>query len=151
MKNAELWGGFAWLAFSVFVVFAGRRHGIGAVNDPGSGFLLFWLGLLMCAFSAALVAVALRAGGPAPASLWAGTRWGKVLVVMVSLCAFALLLNTLGFLLAAIPLLLVLLRAIDPVPWPVALPVGIGAPLAVWWLLKKLLLIQLPSGVLGIG
>jgi hypothetical protein len=29
--------------------------------------------------------------------------------------------------------------------------VGIGAPLAVWWLLKKLLLIQLPSGVLGIG
>jgi putative tricarboxylic transport membrane protein len=151
LKNAELWGGFAWLAFSVFVVLAGRQHGIGVVSDPGSGFLLFWLGLLMCGFSAALVAAAIRAGGPTPASLWAGTRWGKVIVVMGSLCAFALLLNTLGFLLAAIPLLLLLLRAIDPVPWPVALPVGIGAPLAVWWLLKRLLLIQLPSGVLGIG
>ena len=151
MKNAELWGALGWLALSVFVVVAGRGLGIGAINDPGSGFLLFWLGLLMCGFSAALVAAALRAGGPTPDSLWAGTRWGKVIAVMASLCAFALLLNTLGFLLAAIPLLLVLLRAIDPVPWRIALPVGIGAPLAVWWLLKKLLLIQLPSGVLGVG
>jgi putative tricarboxylic transport membrane protein len=151
LKNAELWGALGWLAFSVFVVFAGRHHGIGAVNDPGSGFLLFWLGLLMCCFSAALVAAALRGGGPTLASLWAGTRWGKVIVIIASLCAFAALLNTLGFLLASIPLLLVLLRGIDPVRWPVALPVGIGAPLAVWWLLKKLLLIQLPAGVLGIG
>jgi putative tricarboxylic transport membrane protein len=151
VKNAELWGGAAWLAFSVFVVFAGRNHGIGAVSDPGSGFLLFWLGLLMCAFSAVILAGALRAGGPSLASLWQGARWRKVIVIIASLCAFALLLDRLGFLLAAIPLMLVLLRAIDPVPWRVALPVGIGATLAVWWLLKKLLLIQLPSGLLGIG
>ena len=151
MKNAELWGALGWLALSVFVVFAGRSNGIGTVSDPGSGFLLFWLGLLMCGFSAALVAAAVRAGGPSLASLWEGARWGKVIVVMAGLCAFALLLNTLGFLLAAIPLMVLLLRAIDPVPWPIAIPVGVGAPLAVWWLLKKLLLIQLPAGVLGIG
>jgi putative tricarboxylic transport membrane protein len=151
LKNADLWGGLGWLAFSVFVVFAGRHHGIGAINDPGSGFLLFWLGLLMCALSAAILVSAVLAGGPSLASLWQDTRWRKVLAIIASLCAFALLLNTLGFLLAAIPLLLVLLRGIDPVPWPIALPVGIGAPLALWWLLKKLLLIQLPAGVLGIG
>lgn len=151
MKNADLWGGLGWLAFSVFVVVAGRGLGIGAINDPGSGFLLFWLGLLMCALSAAILAGTVLAGGPSLASLWQDTRWGKVLAIIASLCAFALLLDKLGFLLAAIPLLLVLLRGIDPVPWPIALPVGIGAPLAVWWLLKKLLLIQLPSGVLGIG
>lgn len=151
MKNAELWGALGWLALSVFVVFAGRNHGIGVVSDPGSGFLLFWLGLLMCGFSVALVAAAIRAGGPSLASLWEGTRWGKVLAIIASLCAFAALLNTLGFLLASIPLLIVLLRGIDPVRWTVALPVGIGAPLAIWWLLKKLLLIQLPAGVLGLG
>lgn len=151
MKNAELWGALGWLALSVFVVFAGRQNGVGAVSDPGSGFLLFWLGLLMCGFSVALVAAAVRAGGPSLASLWEGARWGKVLAIIASLCAFAVLLNTLGFLLASIPLMLLLLRAIDPVPWPIALPVGVGAPLAVWWLLKKLLLIQLPAGVLGIG
>jgi putative tricarboxylic transport membrane protein len=151
LKNAELWGALGWLALSVFVVFAGRALSIGAVSDPGSGFLLFWLGLLMCGFSVALVAAAVRAGGPSLASLWEGARWGKVLAIIASLCAFALLLNQLGFLLASIPLLLLLLRAIDPVPWPIAIPVGVGAPLAIWWLLKKMLLIQLPAGVLGIG
>ena len=151
MKNAELWGALGWLGLSVFVVFAGRGLGIGAVSNPGSGFLLFWLGLLMCGFSVALVAAAVRAGGPSLASLWEGARWGKVLAIIASLCAFALLLNMLGFLLASIPLLLLLLRAIDPVPWPIAIPVGFGAPLAVWWLLKKMLLIQLPAGAFGIG
>ena len=151
MKNAELWGALGWLALSVFVVFAGRGLGIGAVSNPGSGFLLFWLGLLMCGFSVALVAAAVRAGGPSLASLWEGARWGKVLAIIASLCAFALLLDMLGFLLASIPLLLLLLRAIDPVPWPIAIPVGFGAPLAVWWLLKKMLLIQLPAGAFGIG
>jgi len=151
LKNAELWGGLGWLAFSAFVVAAGRGLGVGAVNDPGSGFLLFWLGLLMCAFSASILVSAVRAGGPSLASLWQDTRWRKVLVIIASLCAFALLLDRLGFLLAAVPLMLVLLRAIDPVPWRIALPVGIGATLAVWWLLKRLLLIQLPAGLLGIG
>ena len=151
MKNADLWGGLGWLAFSVFVVVAGRGLGIGAVNDPGSGFLLFWLGLLMCAFSLSILVSTVRAGGPSLASLWQGTRWRKVLVIIASLCAFALLLERLGFLLTAIPLMLLLLRAIDPVPWRIALPVGIGATLAIWWLLKRLLLIQLPAGLLGIG
>jgi putative tricarboxylic transport membrane protein len=151
LKNAELWGALGWLGLSVFVVFAGRGLGIGAVSNPGSGFLLFWLGLLMCGFSVALVSAAVRAGGPSLTSLWEGARWGKVLAIIASLCAFALLLNTLGFLLASIPLLLLLLRAIDPVPWPIAIPVGFGAPLTVWWLLKKMLLIQLPAGLFGIG
>ena len=151
MKNAELWGGLGWLAFSVFVVFAGRSLGLGSVNDPGSGFLLFWIGLLMCAFSLSILASALAAGGPSLASLLEGARWRQVLVVMVSLCAFALLLDKLGFLVAAISLMLVLLRAVDPVPWRIALPVALGAPLAIWWLLKRMLLIQLPSGLFGIG
>lgn len=151
MKNAELWGGLGWLALSAFVAYAGRALGIGSVNDPGSGFLLFWIGLLICAFSLSILCSAVAAGGPSFASLWEGARWRKVLAAIASLCAFALLLDPLGFLLAATPLMLVLLRAIDPVPWRIALPVGIGATLALWWLLKRALLIQLPSGVFGIA
>lgn len=151
MKNAELWGGLACLAFSAFVVVAGRGLGIGAVNDPGSGFLLFWLGILMCAFSAAILLRAIVAGGPSLSVLWQDTRWRKALVVIASLCIFALLFDRLGFLATAIPLVLVLLRAIDPVPWRIALPIGVGAPLVLWWVLKRVLLIQLPSGFFGIG
>jgi putative tricarboxylic transport membrane protein len=47
--------------------------------------------------------------------------------------------------------MLLLLRAVDPVRWSLAIPIGLLAPLGVWWVLERLLLIQLPSGIFGIG
>jgi putative tricarboxylic transport membrane protein len=47
--------------------------------------------------------------------------------------------------------MLLLLRAIDPVRWPLAIPLAVLAPLGVWWVLKRVLLIQLPAGVFDIG
>ena len=44
-----------------------------------------------------------------------------------------------------------LLRVIDPLRWSLAIPIGVLAPLGVWWVLKRLLLIQLPSGIFEIG
>jgi len=90
-------------------------------------------------------------GGPTIGSLWRGTRWTKPLIVTGCLAAFAFLLQPLGFLLSAIPLLLLLLRVIDPVRWTLAIPLAVLAPLCVWWVLKHGLLIQLPSGLFGIG
>jgi putative tricarboxylic transport membrane protein len=47
--------------------------------------------------------------------------------------------------------MMLLLRAIDPVRWSLTIPLAILAPLGVWWVLKRLLLIQLPSGIFEIG
>ena len=44
-----------------------------------------------------------------------------------------------------------MLRAIDPVRWTLAFPLAVLVPLASWYVLQKLLLIQLPSGMFGIG
>jgi putative tricarboxylic transport membrane protein len=151
VRNAEIWGGLAWLAFSAFIAWAGRDLGIGTLSDPGAGFILFWAGLLMAGLALAIVVGAFRHGGPDLFSLWAGTRWPKVLIAIGALFAYAMLLNTLGFLLATAPLLLVLLRAIDPVRWSLALPVALGATLGTWWVLQRALMIQLPSGIFEIG
>ena len=48
-------------------------------------------------------------------------------------------------------LLIALLRLIDPVPWWRAIPIAIASPLICWYVLQKLLLISLPSGMLGLG
>ena len=151
VRSAELWGGLAWFGLSAYVVWAGRDLGIGSLGDPGAGFILFWAGLLMCALALTIVAGALRHGGPDVASLWAGTRWTKVLVAVLALAAYAALFNTLGFILSTIPLLLVLLRGVDPVRWRLALPVAVGATLGTWWVLQRGLKIQLPSGLFDIG
>ena len=151
MANAELWAGLVWLALGAFVAWSGHDLGVGRLNDPGPGFLLFWAGLAACGLSAAIVTHAVRRGGPSLASLWAGARWRKAVLVLACLAAYGMLFDRLGFLLATVPLMLVLLRAVEPVRWRVALPVAVLSTTGVWWVLKRVLLIQLPSGIFEIG
>jgi len=70
--------------------------------------------------------------------------------VIVCLIAFSLALNPLGFLLSSIPLMLLLLRLVDPVRWPLAVPIAVLVPLGMLLILKRLLLSQFPSGIFEI-
>lgn len=147
--NAQALAAAFWLAFAAFLIVAGRELGVGTASEPGSGFLIVWGGALIGLFAAWLFVESLKGGRETLASLWAGTRGDKVLVVTVALVAYALLLTSLGFLLATPLLMLLLLRAVDPVPWGRAIAVALGSTLAVWWILARLLSIQLPAGPLG--
>jgi len=151
LNNSELWGGLIGLALGGFVIWSGLKLKLGTINDPGSGFVLFYTGILMCLFAASIIIAAVTEGGPTCGSRWVDARWTKPLLVIASLIAFSIALDTLGFLLSTIPLMLLLLRLVDPVRWSLAIPIALLAPLGVWWVLKRLLLIQLPSGIFGIG
>jgi putative tricarboxylic transport membrane protein len=151
LNNSELWGGLIGLALGVFVIWSGLKLKLGTINDPGSGYVLFYTGVLMCVFATTIIVAAITEGGPTFGSRWEGTRWTKPLVVIGCLVAFAFALDRFGFLLSAIPLMLLLLRVIDPVRWTLAIPLAVLTPLGVWWVLKRVLLIQLPSGIFEIG
>lgn len=151
LNNSELWGGIVGLLLGAFVVWSALKLKLGTINDPGSGFVLFYTGLLMCVFAATITISAITEGGPTFRSRWEGASWGKPLTIIVALVVYAFALDPLGFLVSTIPLLLILLRAIDPVPWRLAIPIAVLAPLTVWWVLKHGLLIQLPSGMFEIG
>ncbi|KAH1711940.1 hypothetical protein KXX25_000476, partial [Aspergillus fumigatus] len=49
LNNSELWGGLIGLALGIFVLRSGLKLKLGTIHDPGSGFVLFYTGLLMCA------------------------------------------------------------------------------------------------------
>jgi putative tricarboxylic transport membrane protein len=151
LNNSELWGGLIGLGLAGFVIWSGLRLKLGTINDPGSGYVLFYTGILMCLFSVSIIFAALTEGGVTFASRWENTRWTKPLMVIACLTAFSFALDPLGFLLSSIPLMLLLLRVIDPVRWSLAIPIAVLAPLGMWWVLKRLLLIQLPSGIFEIG
>jgi putative tricarboxylic transport membrane protein len=151
IDNTELWAGLFGLAVSIFVVWAGYALKLGTINDPGSGYVMFYAGLLMILFSVIIIYGAIKDGGPTLLSLWRDVLWTKPLIVIALLIAFSLVFETLGFLASTILLLIALLRAIDPVPWIRAIPIAVLVPLAFWYVLDKLLLIQLPAGVLRIG
>ncbi len=151
INNAELWGGAIWFAVSLFVLDQGQKLGLGSVNAPGMGFMMFWIGIVMAALSLGVAVQAIRSEGPSVRALWAETRWVKTLIVIVTFGLYGFAFTSLGFLLSTIPLMLVLLRAIDPVRWTIAIPLAFGAPILIWWILKTLLQIQLPNGVFEIG
>lgn len=151
LSNSELWGGLIGLALGGFVIWQGLKLKLGTINDPGSGYVLFYTGILICVFAISIIISAITEGGPTLASRWENARWGKPLLVIACLAVFSLALEPLGFLLSSIPLVLLLLRLIDPVRWTLAIPIAVLAPMGMWWVLKRLLLIQLPSGLFGIG
>jgi putative tricarboxylic transport membrane protein len=151
LNNSELWGGLIGLALGIFVIRSGIKLKLGSINDPGSGYVLFYTGILMCLFALSIMFAAVTEGGPSFGSRWEGARWTRPVIVIACLIAFSLALEPLGFLLSAIPLMMLLLRAVDPVRWTLAIPIGVLTPLGAWWVLKHVLLIQLPSGIFGIG
>jgi putative tricarboxylic transport membrane protein len=148
IRNSEIWGGLFWLAVGAFVIGAGRDMGLGRLNDPGTGFAFFWIGVVMCGLAAGVIAQALLSGGPTVGSLWAGTRWGKVLVVVGLLLVYAFAFQRVGFIPCTLALLLVLMWFVDPVRWWLALLVAGVATFGVWAVLTKWLRIQLPAGIL---
>ena len=134
LARAELWGGLFWLAVGAYVAWAGRDLGLGTLHEPGSGFALFWIGLLMVGLSSLVIVPAVLTPSPSVASLWTGTRWPRVVLVITLLLVFGFSFETIGFVPGAIALLLVLMLFVDPV---------------VWWAMTHWLKVQLPAGLLS--
>lgn len=149
IRTAELWGALFWIALGAFIAWRGHDLGLGRLSEPGSGFALFWIGALMMALALPGLITGLAGSGPKLGTLWAGTRWGKVLFVLALLVVFAFAFEHVGFLLGTSVLLLALMLFVDPVDWRFAVPVAVLAPLGVWWVITKALKIQLPAGVLA--
>ena len=128
LDNSELFGGVLGLALGGFVIWSGLKLRLGTINDPGSGYVMFYTGLLMCVFATAILWTAVTEGGATFGARWEGARWSKPALIIVCLIAFCFALEPLGFLLSTIPLLLLLLRAVDPVRWSLAVPIAVLAP-----------------------
>lgn len=149
IANSQMWGALFWLAIAAFVVWQGQDLGIGKLSEPGSGFALYWIGLIMFGLAFVTLMEAVNKGAPSLASLWAGTRWQKVLLVVALLLVFGFFFERLGFVVCSLGLLLILMFLVDPVkPW-LALTVSFGATFGVWYALTKLLKIQMPNGILA--
>jgi len=112
------------LGISAFILLQGRDLGLGRPNDPGSGFILFWTGIIMTGLSAVLLVQSLRARAEDSSGLgdaFAGLRWGKVLYVMALMLLYAAVVEYFGFILSTAVLLLVLFKTVEPQSWRVAI------------------------------
>ena len=148
MRWTEAAGAGVWLALGAGIAWEGRDLGLGRLNDPGSGFMLFWVGLLMAALAAAQLALALRLPAAVPAGFWpSGPSLRRIVLVVAGLVAFALALPVIGFLPSA-ALLLLLFVAIERRRWWLSALGALGGALAFDFVFRVWLGSPLPTGAL---
>jgi putative tricarboxylic transport membrane protein len=140
------------LCFGTFICWEARKLDMGRVVKPGPGFFPFWLGLALIIVSLALVFQFSREKtDPSISSqdLWKGLRWEKILFSLVALTLYALFLESLGYILATILLMVFFFRAIEPQRWMVAVFGSVITSFITYALFKSWLQVQLPAGLWG--
>jgi len=150
VRRADLLSAAVLAAVGLFFVYSGRDLGMGRLADPGSGFMIFWVGWVLTGFAVAIGATALRttvAGNIA--ALWEGADILKVLAAVAIMTAYALALPTAGFILTTLVMLTLLFRLIEPVAWWKAAGGAAIATAITWLLFVRLLGTQLPAGIPG--
>ena len=139
------------LAISGFIVLQGIDLGLGRPSNPGSGFILFWTGVIMTGLSGALFVhslLAKAADAPGLADNFAGLRWGKVLYVVALLLLYTAVVEYFGFVATTFVLLLVLFKTVEPQSWWTSVLGAVLTTLGAWAVFVAWLGTQLPTGTL---
>ncbi len=134
------------------ILFASAKLGLGRLREPGPGFFPFLGGAVLFLASAVRLLLGLwesRVREEQAERSFTGTRWGKVLVVMIALAVYAYVLETAGFILCTFFLMLLLLRAVEPRSWRITLIQSAAITLVSYVVFEKGLAVGFPKGILG--
>jgi hypothetical protein len=148
-RRTDLASGGAGLALSLGVCYGARAMPMGAVRDPGAGFLPFWIGVTLAAMSVALVVGAVLDRERGAAGTVEGLQRRQVAWIVAALVGYALALDALGFLLTTFILLGVLLRILGERGWGTVLGFATLATAGSWALFGLWLGVPLPGGILA--
>lgn len=135
------------------ICYGGVDLELGTLHDPGSGFIFFWVGLIMLGLSLSIFIRALKEKGKAGEMrlIWSEVQWKKIVSVLVALFLYGYFFQTLGFILSAALLLVFLFKAVEPQRWSVAILGAVVSSLVAYVVFQVWLGSQLPKGLLDIG
>ncbi len=151
MKFHQLGAGFFWLIIGLGAAVHGYQLGLGDFHKPGPGFIFFWTALFLVVMSSIdLAGILMRGKTDKEAKpLWVGKQWHKVLLVLAILVIYVFSFNVLGFYLSSFLLMVLLLKAVKPTRWWIAIMSGVIAVLISYALFKVWLDVPFPGGILG--
>src|SRR4029077_8181076 len=146
----EIIGCTFWLLFSFYFAIESYRLGLSMAHRPGPGFFPFIATVGIGLIAAWRLIANVRNGAPDD-SADAGTRGelGLVAYVIAGIIAYAVLLDTLGFLVCTFLLVAFYLKVIAARRWLVSLSFAATVALAAHFFLDVLLKAELPRGLLS--
>ena len=145
--------GLFLIGFSLLIIFTSFKLGIGNLQSPGPGFMGFLASAFL--FSLSLVILiqesikTVKEKTIASAIPWENVV--KILILIATLCGYALLLELLGYILCTFVLMFIMLLLYRPKVWHRQLVVAFIITAATYILFHKWLQVVLPTGVFRIG
>lgn len=125
--------------------------GLGTLRDPGPAFLPFWSGVVMGLLSLVLFFRSIRRRIEEKGESWfPKEHWVSLVLVLAALAAYAVVLDSLGFLIDTFLLMFFLFRIMGAMKWMWAIGGSIIFSLASFGIFDLWLKVQLPKGFLGV-
>jgi len=153
VKSKDTTSSLFWLVVGAGVCYGGYDLELGTLHDPGSGFMFFWVGIIMMGLSLSILiqGLRMREKGEGLKSLWSGVQWKKIVLVVIALSLYAYAFSTSGFIICTVILLVFLFKAVEPQRWSVAILGAVLSTLTAYLVFQLWLGSQLPKGFLNIG
>ncbi len=147
-SRMEPWVNAAWVGVGLAICLTSFiKYGLSSPDGPGPGLMSFLTGILMICFGAILL-IKHRFARDETARGWR-LPGRKFIYTLLSLFAYALLLERLGFILTTCGLLVLLLGKIGHERWYIAMLIGLAGSVGSFLLFSHLLQVQLPRGIFG--
>ncbi len=157
MKTRDIISSLFWMVLGIGIAVSGYELDLGTLQEPGSGFIFFWVGLIMIGLSLGILIGGLRktaVPGEFKAG-WSNVNWKKIVLVIAALFVYGFIFMPLGFILSTFLLLIFLFKAVEPQKWSVAIFGSLISTLTAYAVFQLWLKSQLPAGILegilGIG
>jgi len=150
MQHADRIAGAALLISGVaFSAGALRYYTYWSPGGPGSGFLPFWLGIVLAVLAGFMLVGALGARRTEAGWLPRGDGLKRLVVVLVVTTAFVALLRVVGMMLGTVLFLVVLLRFLEGYRWLVTMGVAVTMAAVNYLVFTYWLRVPFPVSPLG--
>lgn len=150
MRRAEILTAAALLGVALLVMYEAIRLGPGWGDiGPRGGFFPFWLAILLGAASLWNLLAAVRDPRLSATPFFPPGAFGKVMTVLLPMAGAFVLVEVVGFYLAALVYLVVYIRLTGRQAWPLTLAVSVLFPVLAFLVLERWFLILLPKGLFG--
>ena len=130
------------------IAIGGVKLGLGNVSLPGPGFFPLVAGLALTIFAGIVLWDTMRKSRKAAiVADWRNIRWRHILLTFFSLLAYANLIESLGFIVSTVLVLMVLFRSYESEKWLLTILKSVLTSTVVYVVFEKIFQLNLPQGI----
>lgn len=141
---------FFFVVLGFFISVESLRIGVGQLSNPGPGLLPLWCGLGFIIVGFIVFANTMGSLSRIGESAWApGTKWGNIIATIVSITAFAFLVDFLGFFTVTLLWTAFMCKGVGKMGWKATIVTSVVTTVLNKILFQHYLDIQFPRGFTG--